>query len=530
MSKKAKQQTSTFNLEKLSTVQMQKHLDFTIQMGLDRFNKDKQFRKEIQVFEYKIINDEIKLFSLAEKLDKKEKLTADEKKFYEEMTDSYKTLAISTMNSRNHFGNFESMSQDDHVLRRKDLEEERSLIERKLSKQDLKTLRDQANKLGEMSRNSFIARYKELKGSINDRKKDINIAFFGRRGTGKTVITKNQIKQSGCKGVLLNLSTFERPDLTGYAKVFGNDKYERFVDFYQPEFFREMMDGDEPVVLILDEADKADSSVLAPLLEITQFRTINGRPLPNLIACVITGNLLSEGGNKPAPPLLDRCEKYLCQANADEWIEWAANEGKIHPAIVALVSDKKSVLIGDDDMDENYADASPRGFERASEICYLGERLNQDNVLIQEKVSGCLGFSVGTQFRVYHEHFAELTPIVNKVMKGEGNLADVANFAQTKKYVLLTSISNRLATMIDDKKTSKEDLKVLDNGANFMLEMSAKDSDIVFSIIRTVIGQKRLYGSNKTVLIHSMEKTAPFYKLINSVKTKAKKIDEMTMM
>ncbi len=136
-----------------------------------------------------------------------------------------------------------------------------------------------------------------------------NLAVFGRRGTGKTEISKQEIRKADLQEVYINLSVMERVDLGGYPNVMAGAQQKKFVDFLMPQFYQAMIEGKKGVVALLDEVDKADPSLWAPLLEFTQFRSINGTPLPKLQAIIMTGNLISEGGARPSLPLLDRAEK-----------------------------------------------------------------------------------------------------------------------------------------------------------------------------------------------------------------------------
>src|SRR5208282_4961589 len=117
-----------------------------------------------------------------------------------------------------------------------------------------------------------------------------------RRGSGKTIIGKTSIKESGCKEIYMNLSTMERPDMGGYPNFFAAKQDRHFVDFLLPYWYQDLIEGDTPCVALLDEVDKAEAALWAPLLEFTQFHTINGNKLPNLRAVIMTGNLQSEGG------------------------------------------------------------------------------------------------------------------------------------------------------------------------------------------------------------------------------------------
>ena len=47
-----------------------------------------------------------------------------------------------------------------------------------------------------------------------------NVIVVGRRGSGKTQISKQRIKQAGMREVYINLSVCERTDLGGYPDLF----------------------------------------------------------------------------------------------------------------------------------------------------------------------------------------------------------------------------------------------------------------------------------------------------------------------
>jgi AAA domain (dynein-related subfamily) len=276
-----------------------------------------------------------------------------------------------------------------------------------------------------------------------------NIAVFGRRGTGKTEISKQEIKKADYEEVYINLSVMERVDLGGYPNIMSPDPNRKFVDFLLPKMYQSMIEGKRGVVALLDEVDKADPSLWAPLLEFTQFHSINGRPLNNLKAVIMTGNLISEGGSRPSLPLLDRAEKYLVEADATSWLEWAGKSGHIHPSITAYITDHPKDLFGAIDPEDRYADPSPRGWFRASDILYKGEDLGWSTTLLNKKVCGCVGKDAGIKYSNYYEHYQQLLPLIEDVYQGK----DVTNrynvLEPTKKLVACMITCARLANQLD---------------------------------------------------------------------------------
>lgn len=276
-----------------------------------------------------------------------------------------------------------------------------------------------------------------------------NIAVFGRRGTGKTEISKQEIKKANLHEVYINLSVLERVDLGGYPNIMSADIKRKFVDFLLPQFYEPMLEGKRGVVALLDEVDKADPSLWAPLLEFTQFRSINGRKLDNLVAVIMTGNLISEGGSRPSLPLLDRAEKYLVEADASSWLEWAGKSGHIHSSITAYIYDHPKDLFGAVDPEDRYADPSPRGWSRASDILYRGEEKGWSPALLNKKVCGCVGKDAGIKYSTYYEHYQQLLPLIEDIYQGRDVSSRYNALEPTKKLVACMITCARLATQLD---------------------------------------------------------------------------------
>jgi hypothetical protein len=316
-----------------------------------------------------------------------------------------------------------------------------------------------------------------------------NIAIFGRRGTGKTEISKQEIKKSELQEVYINLSVLERVDMGGYPDIMGRaseeEKRRKFVDFLLPKFYEPMLVGKRGVVALLDEVDKADPSLWAPLLEFTQFKSINGNPLPNLQAIIMTGNLISEGGARPSLPLLDRAEKYLVEADATSWLEWAGKSGHIHPSITAYILDHPKDLFGAVDPEDRYADPSPRGWHRASDILNKGEAKGWSPVLLNKKVCGCIGKDAGIAYSNYYEHYQQLLPMVEDIYHGKDVSKRYEAMEPTKKLVACMITCARLATQLDQSK-GKDIPESVGNVGKFLQKVSSEN------VLVTVRSQVRI--------------------------------------
>jgi hypothetical protein len=325
-----------------------------------------------------------------------------------------------------------------------------------------------------------------------------NIFSCARRGSGKSAIGKTCIRNSGFGSLYLNASTFERTDAGGFPKIF-DAKENDFINFLLPYYYKTLMHGNEKVVVFFDEIDKMDHSVIAPLLEFTQFHTINGRNLPNLQAVLMAGNLPNEGGSRPPLPLLDRAEKYLVEATTAQWLDWACKEGKIHPSITAYLADHQDDLFGDTDPGDVYADPSPRGWHNYSNILTFGEKHNWSHRILTNKASGCIGRKAGIKYTSYFEHYQVLVPICDRIMRGE-RIPGFDELEPGKRCVACMIVCSRLARILDEN-AEKNKAKKKEKGLPYETETVAKflrqvDPEIALVSIRSQIGLERFVDLN----------------------------------
>lgn len=323
-----------------------------------------------------------------------------------------------------------------------------------------------------------------------------NIAVFGRRGTGKTEISKEEIRKSDFQEVYINLSVMERVDLGGYPNIMGmtdSEKKRKFVDFLLPQMYQPMIEGKRGVVALLDEVDKADPSLWAPLLEFTQFRSINGTSLPNLVATIMTGNLISEGGMRPSLPLLDRAEKYLVEADVTSWLTWAGKTGRIHPSVTAFVTDNPPDLFGAVDPEDRYADPSPRGWTRASEILFKGEQFGWSPELLHKKVCGCVGKDAGIRYSNYFDHYQLLLPMIDKVYQGKDISQEYRALDPSKQLIASMMACGRLATQLDASTSEERAMDLLKKMGCFLQYVSHEN---VLAAVRSQVTIDRIVQYN----------------------------------
>jgi hypothetical protein len=332
---------------------------------------------------------------------------------------------------------------------------------------------------------------KHIQASIHSQS---NIAIFGRRGLGKTFISKQVIKEMGMLEAYMNLSVYERTDLAGYPSLMNSEHCKSgFVEYLLPRIFEPMLHGDKKVVALLDECDKADPSLWAPLLEFVQFHSINGKHFPNLQCVIMTGNLISEGGVRPSLPLLDRTEKYLVESTAKAWLDWAKESAEIHPSVFQFISDNPNRLIGPVDAQDNYADESPRGWHNASRMANVGEASGWDVDVIIDKVSGYVGKKAGIDYRMYYTNYKVLLPIVDRIMAGEDYKSEWKKLSPTEKLYTTVIVCGRFSTELDANTPATPPNKLIKTVGKFMQQAGYEN---VLASVRQVLSIKRVIRYN----------------------------------
>jgi len=284
--------------------------------------------------------------------------------------------------------------------------------------------------------------------------------------THNTHIAFQAARESNCKISYINLSVIERPDLAGYPDINSPGD---IITFKSP-YYLPALDADKEsnCVLIFDEVDKVPAEVTAPLLEILQFKKINGKPL-NIVSCILTGNLSDEGAfsNTISTALLDRGAKYILSFDFEKWIDWAKVHG-IHDLIMAFLRSNPDLACGKND-EMLYASPSPRGWTQASEALIKAKELKiLDIETITQIISGFVGEEAGMKFKIWYTHYRQFEPHVRNLLE-DGTLS--INFEElqpTEKLVfIITACYHAKLKVISDLSKSKSRLVSLEYLINF---------------------------------------------------------------
>ena len=187
------------------------------------------------------------------------------------------------------------------------------------------------------------------------------VLLRGRHGIGKSTVVYQQAKALGLPVVERRASQMTEGDLLGLPKIDGN-----VTAWLAPEWLDTACRT--PVVLFLDEVDRATLEVRQGIFELCDSRKIAGHKLhPDtlIFACVNGGKHGAEYQvNEFDPAELDRYTVFDVEPTVEDWLEWA--KGNVIDEVWDFINHNHQHLEHKDTFEPNKIYPSRRSWERLS--------------------------------------------------------------------------------------------------------------------------------------------------------------------
>ncbi|MBR6416937.1 MAG: AAA family ATPase [Bacteroidales bacterium] len=220
-----------------------------------------------------------------------------------------------------------------------------------------------------------------------------NIMLTGRHGIGKSQILTRYFENAGMTVKTLFLGQMSDPgDLLGLPdKDVKNGK----TTFMPPYWFP--TDG-KPIVLFLDELNRARPEILQTVMDLVLNRKLAGRALPEgsrIISACNDGDEYQLTDLDPA--LVSRFNIYTFRPSVEEWLLWAEREG-LDERVVNFISANPELLDRSADTKEDQGlekDPDRRAWEK---VARLMENVPNPSPVHQKIVAGIIGIQAASQF------------------------------------------------------------------------------------------------------------------------------------
>lgn len=250
-----------------------------------------------------------------------------------------------------------------------------------------------------------------------------NIMLSGRHGIGKSEILTRFYQKRGMKVVSLFLGQMSDPgDLIGLPH---KDEKSGRTEFMPPYWFP--VDG-KPIVLFLDELNRARPEVLQTIMDLALNRKLAGKKLPEgsiLISAVNDGEEYQLTDLDPA--LVSRFNIYTFMPTIAEWLLWA-NENGLDERVTGFIHDHGEWLDGENEKVNQYQglEKSPdrRAWKKVSDLIKNVAELNEDYKLF---IAGIVGVRATAAFFAALNEMKETSgrDVLLGFRKVEGKLAEM---------------------------------------------------------------------------------------------------------
>lgn len=220
-----------------------------------------------------------------------------------------------------------------------------------------------------------------------------NIMLVGKHGIGKSEILTNYFAGKGMKVVALFLGQMADPgDLIGLPH---KNEETGTTDFMPPYWFP--VDG-KPIVLFLDELNRARPELLQTVMDLALNRKLAGRYLPEgsrIISAVNDGEEYQLTDLDPA--LVSRFNIYKFSPTVKEWLLWAQKAG-VDERVVNFIAENEKALEGlGKNGEDNGLEKTPdrRAWKKVSDVIKGHDELGP---AFRKVVGGIVGVNAMTLF------------------------------------------------------------------------------------------------------------------------------------
>jgi len=252
------------------------------------------------------------------------------------------------------------------------------------------------------------------------------ILLRGRHGVGKSCVVYQTATTLGLPIVERRASQMTEGDLVGLPVISGN-----VTTFNPPDWFKQACD--EPVVLFLDEVDRATTEVRQGIFELTDSRKLNGHCLhaETLVFAAVNGGEHGEqyqvGEMDPAE--LDRWTVFDVEPTVEDWLGWA--KGNVDEVVWDFINQNHNHLEHKGDFEPNKVYPSRRSWDRFSECAVAAGLLSDEGRkeglgTLYELACAFVGFEAAVAVRDFTEKYERQVTWQNIVV--EGDIAKTAEF------------------------------------------------------------------------------------------------------
>ena len=312
------------------------------------------------------------------------------------------------------------------------------------------------------------------------------VLLRGRHGIGKSTVVYQYAAQQNMEVVERRASQMTEGDLVGLPSIDGNS-----TTFNPPDWFKAACD--RPVVLFLDEVDRATLEVRQGIFELTDSRKLNGHTLhpDTLVFAAVNGG---EHGaqyqvGEMDPAELDRWTVFDIEPSVEDWLTWA-KESQVSDEIWNFINQNRNHLEHTDDFEPNKVYPSRRSWERLDKCLTQADLLKEASPVLYNLTSAFVGFEAAVAFNDFVLNYDRQVTTDDILI--HGNFAKVADFGINDHTAIIDKFE------AEETFHNELDQELVNNLARYFVMLPSE----VAMKLWTVMGKGDV---NNTVKLHKSE-------------------------
>ena len=312
------------------------------------------------------------------------------------------------------------------------------------------------------------------------------VLLRGRHGIGKSTVVYQYAAQQNMEVVERRASQMTEGDLVGLPSIDDNS-----TTFNPPDWFKAACD--RPVVLFLDEVDRATLEVRQGIFELTDSRKLNGHTLhpDTLVFAAVNGG---EHGaqyqvGEMDPAELDRWTVFDIEPSVEDWLSWA-KESQISDEVWNFINQNRNHLEHTDDFEPNKVYPSRRSWERLDKCLTQADLLKEASPVLYNLTSAFVGFEAAVAFNDFVLNYDRQVTTDDILI--HGNFAKVADFGINDHTAIIDKFE------AEETFHNELDQELVNNLARYFVMLPSE----VAMKLWTVMGKGDV---NNTVKLHKSE-------------------------
>lgn len=318
------------------------------------------------------------------------------------------------------------------------------------------------------------------------------VLIRGRHGIGKSEVVYDFARKAKLPVIERRASQMTEGDLLGLpdnrdCEIAGK----KATTWNAPDWL--VVACTQPVVLFLDEVDRATTEVRQGIFELTDSRKINGWNLHEgtLIFAAVNGG---EHGSQYQvgemdPAELDRWTCFDLNPTIEDWLSWAKNS--VDPVVWDFINQTRPHLEHGGDYEPNKVYPSRRSWKRLSDCLVQGKLLEAGtSPVLFNLAAAFVGFEAAVAFNDFVANYQRVVTVED--ILDQGNIVKTKDFTITDHNALVDKLSN------SGRLTSTLEASALKNLVDYWLTLPSEVSMKLF----TELGKQNVQQSivfHKTV-------------------------------